>query len=46
MNEYKARQWCKKYGFEFISWDGYFCSYRDPKHIGTPLEYGLESWIN
>jgi hypothetical protein len=40
-----AKMWCKKYGFEFLSWDGTFCSYRDSRHAGTTLEFGLESWI-
>lgn len=41
-----ARRWCEKNGFEFRRWDGVFCYYRDPRRVGTPLEYGMESWVN
>ncbi len=40
-----ARRWCARHGYEFKSWDGTFCSYRDPQMAGTSLEFGLESWI-
>ena len=43
--EATARAWCRKYGYEFRSWDGIFCAYRDPRRAGTMHEYGLESWI-
>lgn len=43
--ETDARGWCERHGFEYLSWDGIFCSYRDPRRAGTPLEFGLESHI-
>lgn len=46
MTERKARKWCNEHGFEFKSWDGIFCAYRDPRHVGSPLEFGLENWID
>lgn len=45
ITEHEAREWCRRHGFEFKSWDGTFCEYRDPRHIGTVLEFGLESFI-
>jgi hypothetical protein len=41
ITEHEAREWCRRHGFEFKSWDGTFCNYRDPRHAGTPLEFGL-----
>lgn len=45
IGEAEAREWCHRFGFEFRSWDGVFCYYRDPRCAGTPLEFGMESWV-
>ncbi len=45
VTEHEAREWCRRSGFEFIDYDGTFCTYRDPRHAGTAREFGLESWI-
>jgi hypothetical protein len=44
ITEYEAREWCRRGGREFKSWDGTFCTYYDPKYddIAFRVQFILE----